>query len=247
MSASGMSDSVLAAEGGVEVGVHPEWHILGLTFNADTVISTVISGAIVLGLALYLRSRATSGVPSGLQLAFETVTAQIERQVEENVGIRTAPFVVPLALALFVFILVSNWLTILPHAVEDYVRPPTADVNLTFALAFFVIILVHVTGFRLRGRNYFRHFLGPVPVMAPIEILQEIVRPFSLSLRLFGNIFAGTVMVSILALLPVYILWFPTAAWKLFDLAIGLIQAIIFAVLTIVYFSGVTSKEEAAH
>jgi F-type H+-transporting ATPase subunit a len=207
----------------------------------------VIAGAIVVGLALYLRARSTSGVPSGIQLAFETVTNQIERQVEENVGIRTAPFVVPLAIALFVFILVSNWFAILPHAVEEYVRPPTSDVNLTFALAFFVIILIHVTGFRKRGTGYFRHFLGPVPVMAPIEILQEIVRPFSLSLRLFGNIFAGTVMVSILALLPAYAAWLPTAAWKLFDLAIGLIQAVIFAVLTIVYFSGVRPDEEATH
>lgn len=242
-----MTETVLAADSGIEVGVHPEVTLLGLTFNVDTMISTVISAGIVLAFCLYLRAKTTAGVPSGVQLMFETVTNQVERQVEENVGIRTAPFVVPLAIALFFFILISNWMALLPHAFEEYLKPPTADVNLTFALAFFVIILIHVTGFVKRGTGYFRHFLGPVPVMAPIEILQEIIRPFSLSLRLFGNIFAGTVMVSIIALMPSLIYWFPTSLWKLFELAIGLIQAIIFAVLTIVYFSGVSPDEEGAH
>ncbi|HYZ07443.1 MAG TPA: F0F1 ATP synthase subunit A [Pseudonocardiaceae bacterium] len=242
-----MTETVLAAEGGIEVGVHPEATLFGLTFNVDTVISTLVAAAIVLGFSLYLRAKTTAGVPTGVQLMFETVTDQIERQVEENVGIRTAPFVVPLALALFFFILISNWMSLIPHAFEEYLKPPTADVNLTFALAFFVIILIHITGFAKRGTGYFRHFLGPIPVMAPIEILQEIIRPFSLSLRLFGNIFAGTVMVSIIALLPGFAYWLPTSLWKLFELAIGLIQAIIFAVLTIVYFSGVSPEEEGAH
>jgi F-type H+-transporting ATPase subunit a len=121
-------------------------------------------------------------------------------------------------------------------------------VNLTFALAFFVIILVHITGFRKKGVGYFRHFAQPTPLLLPINIIEEIVRPFTLALRLFGNIFAGTVMVSILALMPAYLNWLPTSAWKLFDLAIGLIQAIIFAVLTIVYFGfAAASDEEAAH
>jgi F-type H+-transporting ATPase subunit a len=242
-----MTETVLAAEGGIEVGVHPEVTLLGFTFNVDTMISTLIAAGIVLGFSFYLRAKATAGVPSGVQLMFETVNDQVERQVEQNVGIRTAPFVVPLAIALFFFILIANWMALLPHAFEEYLKPPTADVNLTFALAFFVIILIHVTGFVKRGTGYFRHFLGVVPVMAPIEIMQEIIRPFSLALRLFGNIFAGTVMVSIIALMPEFIYWFPTSLWKLFELAIGLIQAIIFAVLTIVYFSGVRPAEEGAH
>ncbi len=240
--------SVVAPESGVEVGVHPEATFFGLTFNVDTVISTLISAAIVVGFAFYLTAKATSGVPSGIQLAWETVTNWIEGQVEQSMGIRTAPFVVPLGIALFAFILMSNWLAILPHAIERYVRPPTADVNLTFALAFFVMILVHITGFRKKGAGYLKHFVHPTPLMLPINIIDDLVRPFTLALRLFGNIFAGTVMVSILALLPSYISWLPTSAWKLFDLAIGLIQAIIFAVLTIVYFGfAAAPEEEGAH
>jgi len=240
-----MTESILASEG-VQVGVHPEVTFFGLTFNVDTVISTLISAAVVLGFAIYLKRRSSSGVPSGVQLMWEALVDQIEKQVEQNMGIRTAPFVVPLAIALFAFILVSNWLAILPHAIDEYVKPPTSDVNLTFALAFFVIILVHITGFRKKGAGYFRHFVHPTPVLLPINVIEEIVRPFTLALRLFGNIFAGTVMVSILALLPTYVSWLPTSAWKLFDLAIGLIQAIIFAVLTIVYFGFAAAPEEEA-
>lgn len=242
------SSAASASEGGVTVGEHVEWHLLGMTFNADTVISTVLAALVILGVGLYLARKSTSGVPSGLQLMFEAVTNQIERQVESNIGIRTAPFVVPLALSLFFFILISNWFAILPHAWEEYVRPPTADVNLTFALALFVMILVWVTGIRVKGKHYFKHFVQPNPLMLPLNIIEELVKPVTLALRLFGNILAGTVMVAVLALLPAYLLWLPTSAWKLFDLFIGLLQALIFALLTIIYFGFAAGQdEEEAH
>jgi F-type H+-transporting ATPase subunit a len=245
-----MSNQNLAAGSGIEVGVHHEWHIAGLTFNADTIISTVVAAAIIIGFALYLAWKATSGVPSGLQLAFETVNEQIEKQVEDQIGIKTAPFVVPLAITLFVFILLANWLSILPHAWEEYIRPPTADVNLTFAMAFFVIALVHITGIRVRGaRHYFGHFLKPYAFMLPFEIITEISKPFTLSLRLFGNILAGGVMVAVLSMLPAIPAVVPIVVWKLFDLFIGVIQAFIFALLTIIYFGFAvgSQEEEAAH
>jgi F-type H+-transporting ATPase subunit a len=243
-----MSEHVLADGGGVQVGEHPAWHLFGLTINADTVISTAIAAVIVLGFGLYLAAKATAKVPSGLQLVFEAVTDQVETRVEDSIGIRTAPFVVPLAISLFFFILIANWLSILPHAWEEYVRPPTADVNLTFALAIFVIILVHVTGIRVKGKRYFKHFVHPYPLMLPLNILEELTKPVTLALRLFGNILAGTVMVAVLALLPVAVSWLPTAAWKLFDLFIGLLQAVIFALLTIIYFGFAAGQdEEGAH
>src|SRR5918998_2989338 len=244
-----MSGQVLADGGGVQVGEHLQWQVLGLTINVDTVISTVIAAVIVIGFGLYLAAQATAKVPSGLQLTFETVTKQVERQVESNLGIRTAPFVVPLALALFFFILISNWLAILPHAWEHYVRPPTADVNLTFALGLFVMIVVWATGVRVQGKHYFKHFIEPYPILLPLNIIEELVKPVTLSLRLFGNILAGTVMVGVIGLLPAAILWAPTSAWKLFDLFIGILQALIFALLTIIYFGMATGgqAEEGAH
>jgi F-type H+-transporting ATPase subunit a len=242
-----MSEFVLAAGGGVQVGEHPAWHVLGLTINADTVISTVIAAVIVVGFGLYLAAKAKNDkVPSGLQLTFEAVTDQVERQVESNMGIRTAPFVVPLAITLFFFILIANWLSILPHAWDEYVRPPTSDVNLTFALAIFVIILVHATGIRVQGKHYFKHFTQPYAAMLPLTIIEELAKPITLALRLFGNILAGGVMVSVLALLPAAVSWLPTSAWKLFDLFIGLLQALIFALLTIIYFGFAAGGQEDA-
>jgi F-type H+-transporting ATPase subunit a len=231
-----MRDHVVAEGGGVQVAEHLQWHVLGLTINVDTVISTVLAAVIVLGFGLYLAAKATAKVPSGLQLAFETVTDRVESEVENSIGIRTAPFVVPLAISLFFFILLSNWLSILPHAWEEYVRPPTSDVNLTFALGLFVMILVWATGIRVQGKHYFKHFLEPYPVLLPLNIIEELVKPVTLSLRLFGNILAGTVMVGVIALLPSVVSWAPTSAWKLFDLFIGVLQALIFALLTIIYF-----------
>jgi F-type H+-transporting ATPase subunit a len=84
-------------------------------------------------------------------------------------------------------------------------------------------------------------------LMFPINLVEEIARPLTLALRLFGNIFAGVIMVSLIALFPAYILWAPNIIWKLFDMFIGLIQAFIFALLTILYFSSVKPTEEGAH
>jgi F-type H+-transporting ATPase subunit a len=239
------SELFAAAEGGnVQVGEHPQWHILGMTINADTVISTAIAALIVMAFAFYLARKTTSKVPSRLQLIFETVTEQVERQVESNLGIRTAPFVVPLAISLFFFILIANWLSVLPHAWEEYIRPPTADVNLTFAMAIFVMILVWITGIRVKGKRYFKHFVEPYPALLPLNLVEELTKPITLSLRLFGNILAGTVMVSVLALMPAFLLWLPTAAWKLFDMFIGILQALIFALLTILYFGFAAAPEE---
>lgn len=242
-----MSTDVLAAD--VEVGVHKKAHLLGMTFNVDTIISTGIAALIILGLAVYIARRATAGVPSGLQLTFETVTEQIEEQVEDQIGIKTAPFVVPLAVTLFFFILISNLISIVPHTFEEYVRPPTSDVNLTFAMAFFVIILVHLTGIRVRGaRSYFGHFAKPYPFLAPLELITEIVKPFTLALRLFGNILSGGVMVAVIALLPTWIYWAPASLWKLFDVFVGVLQAFIFMLLTIIYFGfAVGTGDDEAH
>lgn len=238
-----MRTSVLAAEINIEIGVHPTFRFLGLTFNADTLIATGIAGLILIGLGLYVRWRVTSGVPNGVQLLFEAVNEQARRQVEESIGLAVAPFVVPLAMVLFLFIWIANWLSIFP--IEEYVPPPTADVNLTYALALFVIVLVHITGARRRGPvTYLKHFAQPYWWLLPLNLVEELAKPLSLSLRLFGNIFSGSIVVGLIAAFPAWLLWAPNATWKLFDLFIGFIQAFIFALLTVIYFGLATSSEE---
>jgi F-type H+-transporting ATPase subunit a len=235
----------------IQVGEHITWHIFGVSLHGDTITSTLVAGAIVVGLGLALRRNINPRNPGRLQLFWETVVSQVESQVEETMGVRTAPFVVPLAVTLFLFILIANWLAILPtvhHGSAEVLPPPASDVNLTYALALLVIVLMHITGIRKKGfRGYYHHLVTPSWAMLPINIIEEVVRPVTLALRLFGNIFSGTIMVSLIALFPPFILWAPDVLWKLFDMFIGLIQAFIFALLTILYFSSVRPTEEGAH
>lgn len=223
----------------ITIGDHYTATFFGLTFNIDTMWTTGVAMLIILALALALRSRITSGVPGKLQLFFEVVVGAVQAQVEEAIGISVAPFVVPMAAALFLFILISNWLAIFPAGHQpDHLPPATADVNTTFALSFLVMGTAIVTGIRKQGfGHWFKNYFKPNPIMFPINVIEEIVKPFSLGLRLFGNLFAGGIMLLIISLLPWYIAWAPTAAWKLFDMFIGLVQAFIFALLTILYFA----------
>jgi F-type H+-transporting ATPase subunit a len=233
----------------IDIGNHITWTVFGLTFNVDTILGTLVAGAIVIGMGLYLRKRFTSKVPSRPQIIFETVTENVEAQVESSLGIKTAPFVVPLAITLFMFILIANWLALIPTGHHPEVMPPpAADVNLTYALALSVIITMHVTGIRRKGfRGYYRHLVQPYWWMFPINLIEELTKPVTLALRLFGNMFSGTIMIALIALFPAYILWAPEIAWKLFDMFIGLIQAFIFALLTVLYFGSVAPADRGGH
>lgn len=244
-----MSTRTAAVE--VHVGNHIEWHVFGVTLHGDTIISTLVAGAIVIALGLFVRSRISARQPNRTQIFFETVTEQVEQQVDDTMGIKTAPFVVPLAMTLFLFILIANWLSILPRVIteadNEVLPPPAFDVNLTYALALLVIVMMHVTGVRRKGfRGYYHHLVTPSIAMLPINIIEEIVRPVTLALRLFGNIFSGTIMVALIGLFPAWIGWAPQVLWKLFDMFIGLIQAFIFGLLTILYFASVRPAEEGA-
>jgi F-type H+-transporting ATPase subunit a len=241
--------TVLAAEGGtITPGEHWTGEFLGLTFNLDTIIGTLIAGAIVCGLGYYMASRATKGRPSGLQVAFEALTSWVEGQLKDGMGVRAPRGVLGFCVTVFAFILTCNWLAALPS--EHWIPAPTADVNLVYPLSLLVIVWVNVAGIRAKGtKAYFSHFAQPYAFIAPIEfITQYLSRPASLALRLFGNIFAGGIMVAVIGLIPAYISWAPNAIWKLFDMFIGVIQALIFTLLTLIYFSeAVGSEDETAH
>ena len=204
-----MTESTLAA-GAIEVGHHETAHWFGLTVNTDTVLATAIAAVIVLGLAFFLRAKVTStGVPNGVQLFWEAITVQLRNQIEAAIGMKIAPFVLPLAVTLFVFILISNWLSVLPvqytdstGAIHELLKPPASDINFVLALALFVFICYHAAGIWRRGiiGHPVKLLKGHVALMAPINLVEEIAKPISLSLRLFGNIFAGGILVALIAL-----------------------------------------------
>ena len=235
------------AEAAIEVGKHKtaEWPLLGVV-NTDTILSSAIAAVVVIALAFFLRAKVTStGVPGGVQRFFEAVTVGMRNQIESAIGMRIAPFVLPLAVTIFVFILVSNWLSALPlqfaengHP-EELLSSAAADINYVLALALFVFACYHLAGFWRRGLlgHPLRVLKGHVAFMAPFNLVEEVAKPVSLSLRLFGNIFAGGIMVALIAIMPAAVMWLPNAIWKSFDMFVGLIQAFIFALLTILYFA----------
>lgn len=228
-----------------EVGHHITVTVFGFTLNIDTIWSTVIAAAIVIGLGLFLRSRITSsGVPSKLQVAWEGLVSYINGQVKDQIGDR-APYVVPLAVMIFAFLLIANWISVIPT--QEKIPAPASDVNLPAAMAITVIVWMHIASIRARGfGGYIKHYFQPFPVLAPLNAVEEIAKPISLTLRLFGNLFSGTILVLLIGLFPVWLVPIPNAAWKLFDMFVGLIQALIFALLTIVYF-GMGTDTEAEH
>ncbi len=193
---------------------------------------------------------------AGCRLFFEAVTIQMRGQIESAIGMRIAPFVLPLAVTIFVFILISNWLSVLPLQYKDkegktseLLSSAAADINYVLALALFVFVCYHAAGIWRRGiiGHPLRVLKGHVAILAPINIVEELAKPISLSLRLFGNIFAGGILVALIAMFPPYILWLPNAIWKSFDLFVGAIQAFIFSLLTILYFSQAMELEEDHH
>src|ERR1700739_163749 len=244
----------LLSEAAIQVGRPETAKWFGLTVNVDTILATAIAAVIVIALAFFLRAKVTSsGVPNGVQLFFEAITVQMRDQIETTIGLRIAPFVLPLAVTLFVFILIANWLSVLPVQYKDsagkaheLLAPPASDINFVLALALFVFVCYHAAGIWRRGiiGPPVRVLKGHVAFLAPINLVEEIAKPISLSLRLFGNIFAGSILVALISLLPWWIMWVPNAIWKSFDLFVGAIQAFIFSLLTVLYFSQSMELEE---
>ena len=251
----------------IKPGEHPTGELFGMTFNLDTIWVTVVAGAIVVGLGFWARKQLTKDtddhIPTKLQLVWESIVSEVNTQVEANLG-RVHPVVVPLATALFFFILIANWIEVFPTELNENVHllpSPTADTNLTYAMA--VMVIVGVWGFGIRQQGfwgYLKHFYGqsifpekplvdtPIRIVFTfLNVLEELVKPITLALRLFGNIFAGGIMLALIGALvqlapaSIPVGGFFTAVlnvvWKLFDtMFLGGLQAFIFALLTVLYF-----------
>jgi F-type H+-transporting ATPase subunit a len=152
------------------------------------------------------------------------------------------PRIVAISVTIFWFVTAANWL----HLVPGLSLPaPTSDINLTLALALVTMAVVHATVVQVRGwRGYLRHYLSPWWLF-PVKLLDELIKPMTLALRLFGMVFASALMLLLIGeLLPPPIAVVPHTLWTLFDVFIGAIQAFIFALLTILYFTAVLPAEK---
>jgi F-type H+-transporting ATPase subunit a len=222
----------------ITVGDHVvQGKFLGLTWDVDIIWATCVAAAIVLTLGFILQRNITPGVPGKMQLFWEVMVEQVEDLIDSAIGEKGRKFV-PLGVGIFIFIWTCNWMEIIPSGHNpDWLPTPTADVNLPLAMAVVVIFLVHYNSVKERGwKGYFHHYTQPYLMLTPINIIEEITKPITLTFRLFGNLFSSILMVVVIAaLLPLAIVVPAELVWKLFALFIGLIQAYIFALLTIIY------------
>jgi F-type H+-transporting ATPase subunit a len=217
-------------------------HVTRGAFNIDTIWTTALACVIVVGLGLYVRAKATAGVPGRIQLFWETIIGWVSDQVESSLGPQYRR-VVPLGVAIFVVVLAADWVEALPGLYHntDYAPSPSADVNLCYALGILVFVLSNVAGIRAKGL-----WVATKDFFSPLHFIEHITRPLTLALRLFGNIFAGGIMIALLLAFPIHLSgsgvvygifsFVFTIVWKAFDMFIGAIQAFIFALLTILYY-----------
>ena len=235
----------------IEVGVHPTAHFLGLTFDTDIIMSTLLALAIFMFLVFRMTTKVTDGVPSKIQVFWEMIVGMVNDLAESAMGERGRRFV-PLGVTLFLFILICNWIGFLPTSMHpgqsgEIFPAPTGDVNLPLAMAALVIVWVHVESVRARRvGGYLKHYAQPYTALAPINVIEEITKPITLTFRLFGNMFSGGLMIAVMTtLLPIYVIPFGEIIWKPFDALIGVIQAYIFMLLAVLYFGMATSHDES--
>ncbi|MGC9064472.1 MAG: F0F1 ATP synthase subunit A, partial [bacterium] len=131
--------------------------------------------------------------------------------------------------------LLSNWIEIIPGF-----NAPTRDLSTTVALAIVAVASTYVAGIREKGWRFFKKYIEPNPILLPLNILEELVRPVSLSFRLFGNIIGEEIVIALLVMLVPLILPIPMMLLGLFT---GLIQAFIFSLLTLLYIAGAIEEE----
>ena len=221
-----------------EIGVREAVQIAGFTFNSQTLVMTWISMVVVLFIG-WLATRNLRVVPtSNWQMMMETVIEALHDQVEENMGPRGRGFLSTFIVSLFLFLLVSNWIGLIPTMAS-----PTNDLNTTLGLALLVIAMTHVLGLYVKGGHYIGHFFQPFVPFVVINIVEELAKPITLSFRLFGNILAGEILIHILLVLLGNYSTVPSVVWIAFSVFVGGVQAFIFTMLSIAYIGSAVKTE----
>lgn len=226
--------------------------IAWLDFNLSNVLMIIVTSIIVFVLSV-LGARKIEMKPSGAQNVMEWILDFIKGMINDTMDWRTGKMFMPLALTLFTYILVGNMLGVITNGVyqgDVWWKSPTADPGITLTLSTMVILLSHYYGIKLKGsKEYFLDYFRPIPVLFPIKIIEEFANTLTLGLRLFGNLYAGEVLLALLVSLTMSgVLGFlggaiPFLAWQGFSVFIGGIQAFIFTMLTLVFISHKVNKD----
>lgn len=229
--------------------------------NLTVVAMSILACLVVLLLARAAVANIDVRKPRGMQNVFEWLIDFLSGLAKDTMGEKHAMKYVPLAFALIMYLFISNQMGLITniateahhpipalgitedviaeasatsgHASVTWFMSPTADLSLAMAMSIGIVTMTHIIGLRRPG-SYFKHYFQPSPLMFPLHLIDEVAKFLTLGLRLYGNIFAGEVLIAILVGLG----WFgsvPLVVWLAYSMFVGTIQAFVFTVLTLVY------------
>ncbi|MBW1886973.1 MAG: F0F1 ATP synthase subunit A [Deltaproteobacteria bacterium] len=209
------------------------WNLFGLNvvLNTETIIMTWIVMASLI-LFAYLATRKISFSPNPFQVVAELIVNAFYELTRDALDEEMARKYFPLICSLFMFLLLSNWLGIIPLLHE-----PTKDLNTPLGLGIMGFCIAHYSGIKAKGlKKYAKEYCEPIFFMLPLNIIGELAKVVSISFRLFGNIMGGSIIILVVSHL-IYSLVLPPFLICFFSLFIGTIQAFVFTMLTLVYVS----------
>ena len=258
MSESGLTESgAEAAHSSTEYILH---HLTPLhvgegfwTLHLDTLFFSAGLGVLFLWLFRKVAVSATSDVPGPLQNFCEILVEFVDTQVKDSFH-GNNPVIAPLALTIFVWVFLWNLMDLVPVDLLPSIAAaigipylkvvPSTDINATFALSISVLFLIYYYSLKVKGIKGFSkevlfHPFGKwfMPANLLLRIVEDLAKPISLALRLFGNLYAGELIFILIALLPWYLQFLLGWPWAVFHILVITLQAFIFMVLTIVYLS----------
>ncbi len=226
------------------------------TFNLDTLFVSIFLGVIVFGFFYLVVKRSTSPVPTNTQNFIELLFDFVDGQVKDTYHGKSK-LVAPLAFTIFIWVFLMNLMDLLPvdffyvvgnilgiHFFMDMKIVPTTDPNLTLGMSISIFLLIIIYNLSAKGVKgvleevFFKPF-GPYlfVVNCSLKVIEELAKPISLGLRLYGNLYAGELIFILISLLPWFMQWVLGGPWAIFHILVITIQAFVFMVLSIVYLS----------
>jgi F-type H+-transporting ATPase subunit a len=202
-----------------------------IKINLDVIIMTWTVFVVLIIFGLFT-SRKKDILPRPIQVLGELIVATFYQLTEDALDKEMAKKYSPLICALFMFLLISNWLGIIPHLQE-----PTKDLNTPLSLGIMGFAIAHYAGIKSKGfKAYIKEYFQPMFFMMPLNLIGELSKIISISFRLFGNIMGGSIIILVVSSLT-YSIVLPPLLNAFFGLFVGTIQAFVFTMLTLVYIS----------
>ncbi len=202
-----------------------------ITLNLEVILMTWIV-IIVLILVGFLSTHKRALNPGTMQIFGELFVGQFYQITEDALDKQMAKKYGPLVCALFMFLVLANWLGIIP-----YLEEPTKDLNTPLSLGILGFVIAHAAGIKSKGfKSYAKEYFEPMFFMMPLNVIGELAKIVSISFRLFGNVMGGSIIILVVSYLT-YSVLLPPLLNAFFALFVGTIQAFVFTMLTVVYIS----------